>query len=119
MLFLENPKRNRNSKDKQDTFAVDLDSKVYKYIVDNFFDNLNIEYLTIENLNYIVDGLMAHRAAFQNIGEYELVDEMNYCLENIVEYLPNIDVKNKYRYREELYNKPTEKVACNFLLGED
>ncbi len=116
-MILENPLRNRNLKDKNDNFAADLDDKIYKYLVDNFFYNLGFNYIAQDNLNYLVDSLKAHRAAFYSVGYYDLVEEMNYFLDILVEYLPNIDLKNKYQHKEQFYKEPSLNFKEKFLAG--
>ncbi len=94
-----------------------MNPKIYDYLAKNFFYQLGIRRLTEDNINHIFDALINTRDAFFSVGIYEVVDKMNFCIDQIVDFLPTVEglPYNKYFYRKTNYRKPFIKNIKPFL----
>ena len=79
---------------------------LYEYIANNCFAQLNITSLTKDNINHVMDCILAYRECFNSLMLDELVDQTNYCLDVLAEFLPDVTGKNKTQHRNNLYRFP-------------
>ena len=86
-----------------------MSDDVYIFIARNFFQQLNITAITEDNFHHILDALCAYRTIYYHLGVYELVDSVNFILDELCEYLP-VEPKLRYRHRNSLYRPPYEEL---------
>ena len=86
-----------------------MSDDVYIFIARNFFQQLNITAITEDNFHHILDALCAYRTIYFHLGVYELVDSVNFILDELCEYLP-VEPKLRYRHRNSLYRPPYEEL---------
>ena len=105
LSILNNPNANPALK----PYFAPMSDDIYIYIARNFFQQLNISAITEDNFHHILDALSAYRAIYYHLGVYELVDSMNFILDELCEYLP-VDSKFRYRHRKHTYRPPYEEI---------
>lgn len=92
-----------------------LNGPVWEYIVNNFFNQLHIDEINEMNVHHIVDALIAQRDVMFGLGYVDLVDEINYCLEEITEYLVDVDGENVKAFKKYNYREPNVKNLSRFF----
>ena len=102
-LFLEHPLTQIRA---MDIDIPELTDEMYIFIVNNFFQPLNINRIDETNLHHIFDAIISFRACYWGFGFYELVDEMNVLLDVLAPYLGEISDEARYRYRLQHYRNP-------------
>ncbi|MBQ7977488.1 MAG: hypothetical protein IJ301_02705 [Clostridia bacterium] len=98
-----------------DNFPSDMEGMtrpIYVYTMLNVLEPLGIREITHNNLHHVIDGLLGFRTFYSMFGNLHMVNNVNYCLDMLVECLPDIPGNNKYRYRNEDYNAEEVTSDC-------